>query len=58
MNKAIRNPIFFTGVLLAIFGFGVCLNHLLRGDRVGYLAFGLFVSGCTLLAVGWRQRNK
>lgn len=58
MDKAIRNPMFVTGGLLAIFGLGVCLNHLLRGDGVGYLAFGLFVSGCTLLLVGWMQRNK
>jgi hypothetical protein len=58
MNKAIRTPIFVIGLLMAIFGLGVCLNHLLRGDSVGYLAFGLFVSGGTLLMVGWMQRNK
>jgi mannose/fructose/N-acetylgalactosamine-specific phosphotransferase system component IIC len=58
MDNAIRNPMFVTGALLAIVGLGVCLNRLLRGDSVGYLAFGLFVSGCTLLLVGWMQRNK
>jgi hypothetical protein len=58
MDKAIQNPMFVIGALLAIFGLGVCLNHLLRGDSVGYLAYGLFVTGCTLLLVGWVQRNK
>jgi mannose/fructose/N-acetylgalactosamine-specific phosphotransferase system component IIC len=58
MDKAIHNPMFITGGLLAIFGLGVCLNRLLRGESAGYLAFGLFVSGCTLLLVGWMQRNK
>ena len=58
MNEAFRNSIFVIGIPLAILGLGVCLNHLLRGERVGYLAFGVFVSGCTLLLVGWMQRNK
>lgn len=57
MDKAIRNPMIITGGLLAIFGLGVCLNQLLRDGRVGYLAFGLFVTGSTLLLVGWIQRN-
>jgi hypothetical protein len=57
MDKAIRNHLFVIGGLLAIFGLGVCLNRLLRGDS-GYLAFGVFVSGCTLLLAGWMQSKK
>ena len=57
MQKAFRNPIFITGVPMAIFGLGVGLNHLMRGVPFGYLAFGLLSSGCTLLLIGWMQRN-
>jgi hypothetical protein len=58
MDKAFRSPMFVIGATMAIIGLGVCLNRLLRGDGVGYLAFGLFVSGCTLLLVGWIQRDE
>jgi mannose/fructose/N-acetylgalactosamine-specific phosphotransferase system component IIC len=53
MDKVFRSRKFVAGALMAIAGLGVCLNHLLRGQMVGYLAFGFFVSGCTLLLVGW-----
>lgn len=58
MRRALRNTVFVVGVLMAIVGLGVCLNQLLWGRSVGYLAFAFFVSGCTLLVVGWVQRNK
>ena len=49
---------FAAGIPMAIVGLGVGLNHLLRDVAFGYLAFGLFISGCTLLLIGWIQRNK
>jgi hypothetical protein len=58
MENAFRNPMFAAGIPMAIVGLGVGLNHLLRDVAFGYLAFGLFISGCTLLLIGWIQRNK
>jgi hypothetical protein len=58
MHNAFRNKLFITGVPMVIVGLGVCLNQLLWGRSVGYLAFAVLVSGCTLLLIGWVQRSK
>jgi len=56
MDRALRSQKFVSGGMLAICGFGVGLNVVLRESMLSYFALSLLTLGLTLMLIGWLQR--
>ncbi|QKG65835.1 hypothetical protein HP062_09700 [Pseudomonas sp. B14-6] len=58
MDKAFRNPMFLTGIPLAICGSSFGLTGLLNEATFSDMAPGLLIPGLAFMLIGWMQRNK
>lgn len=58
MDTAFRNPMFLTGIPLAICGFCFGLTGLLYEATFSDMAPGLLIPGLAFMLIGWIQRNK
>ncbi|WP_285424853.1 hypothetical protein [Pseudomonas sp. efr-133-TYG-103a] len=58
MEKAFKQPLFVTGIPLAICGFCFGISGLFIEKTFAYMAPGLLIPGLIFMLIGWMQRNK
>jgi hypothetical protein len=58
MEKAFKQPLFVTGIPLAVCGFVFGLNGLLTEHTFAYMAPGFLIPGVVLMLCGWMKARK
>lgn len=57
MEKAFKQPLFVTGIPLAVSGFCFGINGMVTERTFAYVAPGLLIPGLVFMLIGWMQRN-